>query len=330
MVVLSIILPVYNVEQYIQRCIDSIYIETSIPLEKFEVIFIDDNSPDKSRDVVRNAQKCYKNIIQINQENKKAGGARNTGIRVAAGKYLWFVDPDDTIEPNAINRFVPLLENETCDILLCEHNFCSNGKISKGGYDKNLRDMVSGIEHFLKNRVNWSPCISFYRRKFLIEKNLFFQENVFFEDIDWAIRTQVLAGTIRTIPVIIYNYYLNPTGQTRTNPSYRKIHDWFLMGERIMDVSDEISDNQCANLVKCHAILVFRRGVRSSLFLSASERYTLFRKFIVKNKFRNDKLLNIIGDFPFLTSYVLVGLFPLIYLVKVIRNKREYKDSPCI
>lgn len=135
MVILSIILPVYNVEQYIQRCINSIYTGVTVNLDNFEVIFVNDASPDKSREIIENAQMYYRNIILINQENRKAGGARNTGMRAASGKYILFVDPDDTLEPNVVNHFIPILENEEVDVLMCDNNVHLQGRIYTDRYN---------------------------------------------------------------------------------------------------------------------------------------------------------------------------------------------------
>lgn len=325
MVILSIILPVYNVEQYIQRCINSIYTGVTVNLDNFEVIFVNDASPDKSREIIENAQMYYRNIILINQENRKAGGARNTGMRAASRKYILFVDPDDTLEPNVVNHFIPILENEEVDVLMCDNNVHLQGRIYTDRYN-NPENIISGMEHFLRNRVTWSPCISFYKRNYLLNKNLFFAENVSFEDVDWVIKTQILANTIKCLPVVIYNYYQNPTSQTRTNPSYKKVHDWFLMGKRILDFAPcQTVDNQCAMRIKNHAYLVFKRGIRSSLFISTVERYELFRKFIYKENFGHCKILNLISYFPCIMSYLLTLLFPAVFIAKKIRDRQEYK-----
>ena len=102
MVKLSFIIPIYNAERYLAECLDSIY-ATSVDKSVFEVICVNDCSPDCSREVVMEYQKAHKNLVLIDHsENKKAGGARNTGLLAAKGEYVWFVDADDRIRENCL------------------------------------------------------------------------------------------------------------------------------------------------------------------------------------------------------------------------------------
>ena len=100
MIRLSFIVPFYNVEPYIEECVRSLYAQ-DIPQEEYEVICVDDCSPDGSRAIVERLQKEYPTLrLLIHTENKRQGGARNTGMRESNGKYVWFVDADDYIQPN--------------------------------------------------------------------------------------------------------------------------------------------------------------------------------------------------------------------------------------
>ena len=97
MIRLSIIIPFYNVEQYIAQCLDSVY-RQDIPEEEYEVICVDDCSQDGSLEIVKQYQKKHVNLILLKHEvNKKLGAARNTGFNTAKGNYIWHVDSDDKI-----------------------------------------------------------------------------------------------------------------------------------------------------------------------------------------------------------------------------------------
>lgn len=118
----SFILPCYNVEQYIGRCLDSI-LNQDIPHSEYEIICVNDCSPDNLSDVVRQYQQEYTNIILIEHtENKTAGGARNTGIDHAHGKYVWFVDPDDKIMPYSLQKLWDEVKESQEDILFFNHD----------------------------------------------------------------------------------------------------------------------------------------------------------------------------------------------------------------
>ena len=101
---LSIIVPIFNVELYLAKCLDSLVIQ-DIQKHEYEIIIINDGSTDSSKDIIKSYLKKYSNIRYIVQENQGLGGARNTGILNACGKYLMFVDSDDYIEKNCLNRF---------------------------------------------------------------------------------------------------------------------------------------------------------------------------------------------------------------------------------
>ena len=104
MIKVSFVLPCYNVERYIADCLNSIYSQ-DFPEEDFEVICVNDCSTDGTREVIVHYAEQHSNLNLIDhKENMTAGGARNTGIKVAQGEYIWFVDPDDMIKSEKVRR----------------------------------------------------------------------------------------------------------------------------------------------------------------------------------------------------------------------------------
>ena len=117
MLKLSIIVPMYNVEPYIEKCIRSLY-RQDIPMTDYEVVCVDDCSPDKSAQIVDKLQTGYSTLQLIRHErNKKLGGARNTGIRAAKGKYLLFVDSDDMLKPNCLKQLIDEIDSQQDDYI---------------------------------------------------------------------------------------------------------------------------------------------------------------------------------------------------------------------
>ena len=110
----SVIVPVYNSEKFLSRCLDSIVAQKG----SFEIIAVNDGSTDKSRQILEAYAQKYKNIIVVNQENKGVSAARNQGMAKANGKYITFVDSDDWLEPDALARAVSILRQDSPDILL--------------------------------------------------------------------------------------------------------------------------------------------------------------------------------------------------------------------
>ena len=113
---LSIIVPIYNVEKYLAKCIESILEQT---YRDFELILVNDGSPDNSYEIIEYYAEQDKRIVAITQDNKGVSAARNTGLKNATGKYIGFVDPDDYIDSEFYNVLVETLEKNHVDIVCC-------------------------------------------------------------------------------------------------------------------------------------------------------------------------------------------------------------------
>ena len=114
---LSIIIPFFNVENYISDCLDSVFYQ-DVPFEDYEVICVNDGSPDRSREIVVDYMKRFNNLTLIEHDrNRKLGTARNTGREKAIGKYIWNVDSDDKIVPNCLGHLLEICEENDLDVL---------------------------------------------------------------------------------------------------------------------------------------------------------------------------------------------------------------------
>ena len=115
MVRVSFILPVYNVEKYVRRAIDSLLAQT---MPDFEAIFVDDGSPDRSADIISEAAAHDSRLRLIRKENGGVASARNAGLDAARGKYIFFLDPDDWVEPDAAEQLADAADSEDADIVI--------------------------------------------------------------------------------------------------------------------------------------------------------------------------------------------------------------------
>lgn len=217
MIQLSIIVPFYNVEEYIEECIRSFY-NQDIPLSEYEVICVNDCSPDNSVEIVKKLQKEYSNLILIEHtENKKQGGARNTGLRYAKGEYIWFVDSDDYVIPNVLNLLCTSALNNTLDIL--QFDYISDKKVTFSN-EKSMKTIKSGEEYlFEDNSPIWydkicGPWRQLFKRQFLVENNLQFVENVQYEDTDYILKAFLLANKVQYLVVKSYYYRIINTSTT--------------------------------------------------------------------------------------------------------------------
>lgn len=211
---LSIIIPVYNVEKYIQRCIQSC-LEQDIPLTDYELIIVNDGTPDNSMQIVEKYLNNEYNIKIINRENGGLSAARNTGIINSSGEYVMFLDSDDWLEKNSLSIIKKQLLFLKPDILMiCAGDQIDGKMVRRQKYDNT--NLLSGIE-VLKDRI--SPCAPFS----IINKNLLdkyeirFLEGIFHEDSEFTPRLFYYAKKVSKINDIVYCVYQNPLSITRTN-----------------------------------------------------------------------------------------------------------------
>ena len=133
----SVIIPVYNVQDYLERCVDSIIKQT---YKNIEIILIDDGSHDNSGKICDDYKKKYNNIIVIHKENEGQSIAREYGIKIAKGEYISFVDSDDFLNEKYYEKMIRLLEKSDCDIAVCDYIKFSTNKLNYN--NANLIDVV--------------------------------------------------------------------------------------------------------------------------------------------------------------------------------------------
>jgi len=232
MVKLSIIIPVFNVELYVERCLRSCA-EQDISSLEYEIIVINDGTRDKSLEICERIAKEYNNITIISQENKGLSVARNNGFAIATGEYVWFVDSDDWIESNCLSELVDRLYEQNLDALLISAANVNNTKTVRYSSRPDLEGKVLSGKELLKSG-KWEHCVQFtiYRREFLTINNLFFFPGIFHEDTEFSPRAYYFAERVSIIDRIIYFIYQNPNSITRTVNS-KKGFDNILVAESL-------------------------------------------------------------------------------------------------
>lgn len=217
---LSIVIPFYNVEKYIAECLDSVY-NQDIPEEEYEVICVNDCSPDKSRDIVLEYQKQHANLILVEHEvNKMLGAARNTGLRVAKGDYIWFIDSDDFIQDNSLSNLLGIIYSDNLEIL--QFNcYKHNSRDEKFQFFPLDTGVLTGIDYLGSNINNyWERIVTawskIYNRHLLLSNDLNFPEGVFFEDNLHTLKALLVCKRFRYIPEQVYYYRYNESSIMNT------------------------------------------------------------------------------------------------------------------
>lgn len=249
---LSFIIPIYNAERYLAECLDSIY-ATSVDEDAFEVICVNDCSPDNSRRVVLEYQKTHKNLVLIDHtENKKAGGARNTGLLAAKGEYVWFVDADDTITPKALKTILEVCETNDLDALCFnyalwysdrkkEEYVFEKSQIVKIGADFLMDVFGDGIIYHLGYAVR-----AVYRRLVLLEHNVRFPEHLIYgEDTTFMTEGVMCGERVMAVDDVLYNYRqevaTSSSAQLAEMKGERIYESIFRAGELVVALRDKAS-----------------------------------------------------------------------------------------
>ena len=233
MIKLSIIIPVYNVEKYLRTCLDSIFNQVGNNSE-YEVIVVNDGSPDNSKVIIDDYSKNYSNIVVINQTNQGLSAARNAGLRIAKGEYVWFVDSDDSITSGAVEYLSKEIEEEKCEVYVFSliKVFESDGRMLNTNdtfisskYNKYYNYVADGLFYNRKIHIGASPK-NIFLRKFLLDHNLFFTEGIYHEDMEFFIRVLIYAKRIKPLKVHLYNYLIRSGGSiTTSNISVKHVND---------------------------------------------------------------------------------------------------------
>lgn len=217
----SIIIPAYNVCQYLADCLDSVLYQ-DVDNSIFEVIVVDDCSPYGEKEVVDTYLGRFDNVRYIRHDvNKRQGGARNTGIRAARGEYVMFLDADDCIKyQNTFSILLKCVVENNPVVLRSSYldTFSNNSSYQqiKGIYSNEISiEPVDFMQWRLSSMFSCSSCATLYKRSFLLENNLFFRENVLFEDTDWVQKTMYYAKLIDVIDFTFYAYRQSPDSTTR-------------------------------------------------------------------------------------------------------------------
>ena len=219
MIRLSIIIPFYNVEQYIAQCLDSVY-RQDIPEEEYEVICVNDASPDHSRDIVLEYQKQHRNLILVEHEhNKKLGAARNTGRSIARGKYIWNVDSDDYIAENCLSAILRQCEQNDLDILMFNLASHTEGVIETADFPFSIsntpQDGITYLNQNISEIGRFCPVWRYiYKQDFLDTNHIYSPEINMGEDVPYAFKALLLAKKVLLVNDVNYYYRINPASLT--------------------------------------------------------------------------------------------------------------------
>ena len=207
---LSIVVPVYNVEKYVAECLESL-----LQLDDAEIIVVNDGSSDSSLEVVVGIQQRNKNIKVITQENAGLSAARNSGLMACTGDYVYFVDSDDIANDFGVSEAYDYAKKKNLDIAQCHIEVFKDGAFNERHLFRDVRyrknsEILNGDKYFKKYvRSGEFPIPVFsniYKRSYLLKHDLCFLNGVIHEDVEWVPRVFSMAGDVAFLNKTICYY----------------------------------------------------------------------------------------------------------------------------
>lgn len=233
MVKISVVMPVYNVEKYLEESINSVLNQT---FKNFELICVNDGSTDNSPEILKKYSK-YENIKIINQKNSGSGAARNTGLKHSNGDYIYFMDSDDYIEPTTLEDLYNNAIRNDSDIVIYKIARFNDKEVdySRGGFDLDnyLKDIdftnytfnYKKIKPYVLNR-SFSACLKLYKKEFLDGyNNFYFDTGILFEDVSFHVKVMLRAEKISFVPKFLYYYRKTPNSIITSHASREDIFE---------------------------------------------------------------------------------------------------------
>lgn len=240
---LSIIIPAYNVEQYIKRCIVSC-LNQNIDKSKYEIIVVNDGSKDNSRIIAEQIASENSNIIVINQDNQGLSAARNAGLSKASGDYVWFVDSDDWIHEDCLLNLMDLCLN--VDVLCLSYETFYEDGTTSSIVSPSIPKEMNGQSLFVTKKFCTPAQFYIYRREFLLNNNLLFYYGILHEDMEFTPRMLCLAKSINICMTPVYYYYIR-SNSIMTTPNPKRSYDLLRVAESLSKFSEKMVLKEVTN-----------------------------------------------------------------------------------
>lgn len=307
----SIIVPVYNLENIIERCLKSIIKQT---YKNIEIIIINDGSTDESENIIKRYCKTDSRIIFLSKENGGQGSARNLGILKSSGEYIMFVDGDDWIELNMIEEMMKPFDKMNYDLVVCD--YCKDFE-NQSKYFKTIERDYKDKRINLVLSAN-GPCFKIYKRTFF--ENNYFPEGIIFEDLALIPYINSLVNEYFYLEKHYYHYCLRESSTMLKKSFLKKQYDMFTALEYLSNKMNDKFEEEIEFLYIKHLLYLsylrnlkfnlsetkrFRRDINNTI----NKKYPNWKrnKYFVSNSLKRKIItyLNFYG-FSFLVKFLLL------------------------
>ena len=245
----SVVVPIYNVESYLKECLDSLAFQT---LDNFEVILVNDGSTDQSYEIALDYSRRYNNFKLVSQKNSGLSSARNTGISLAKGEYLYFLDSDDYLEKNALEILYNTSQKNKLDVLKFsaftfhdkEEDFEWN-HVNGYRYSRMYHKVYNGCYLFQKTEANGdhyaSSCLMLLRRQLIVDKGLKYIEGIIHEDEFFYFELMLVSKRVAVLNRPLYFRRYRKGSIMQTGDYLNKNSSLFVGIQKINDIIHQYS-----------------------------------------------------------------------------------------
>lgn len=295
---LSVIVPVYNVEKYLKRCLESILVQS---WNDYEIILVDDGSTDSSAQICDLYAEKYEMIRVIHKENKGLSDTRNRGIEEASGEYVYFPDSDDWLEPNTFSELSDVIEELTYDIISFNREFVTSEEdklISAKSRIQKLSGKQALLEMLKQSDITGFANDKIYRKKLFLDNDIEFPVGKYYEDLGTNYKLFLKATKVYVTNQKYYHYLITNPDSITQSWNEQKLQDMFgfyreiyyspLIREKFEELEIEILQAFYINGL----IHILSSLYKSNISAQYSDIEKDIKQEIVKNSLGVTKLLN--------------------------------------
>ena len=230
---LSLIIPVYNVEQYVGRCLQSCLCQPDVSADDYELVIVNDGTKDNSMQVVEEVTHDYNNVTIVNQHNQGLSMARNAGLKAAMGEYVWFIDSDDWIEDGCLHGIIQQLDKMEVEVLQLQYRNVYSDDTPCDEHYSTIEGVVRGKDWLVKGKFFVPAPFMVYRREFLLRNELTFCPGIYHEDNEFKPRVIYLANSCASYDKVAYNYFKGNANSITAQLKLKNGTDLFLVMNRL-------------------------------------------------------------------------------------------------
>lgn len=271
---ITIIVPVYNTEQYLRSCLDSLF-RQGLNVSDYEIILVNDGLTDKSYEICKEYKERYQNIVLLSQTNQGVSAARNYGLSQAKGEWICFVDSDDYMVGNSLKYIYEHFVGNACDVIRFWAQFVTDNKVDKAKQcDGELCFEGDGFEFIKRYGLDTFCYIYLIRRSFLIEHEIYFKPFRLGEDFLFASTLLLANPRVRSTSCLSYLYLIHPqtASTTRSKEHSRKAAiDHLIVNALIASMIEPYKSmdielyNKCLESLQVKIPLIFSRLLCSDI-----------------------------------------------------------------